>query len=77
MNKTKTTKFAYFYWLTIFLGIAGIHRFYAGKKITGTIWLFSFGLLGIGQLVDLVLIPRMIEKQNTALEDDLLHYEVL
>jgi len=30
----------------------------------GIIWLFTFGLLGFGQLLDLVLIPGMITNAN-------------
>lgn len=40
-------------------GFTGSHRFYYGKPITGTIWFFTLGLLGIGWLVDLFLIPAM------------------
>ena len=46
------------YLLWIF-GFTGAHRFYYGKPVTGTIWLFTFGLLGIGWLIDLFLIPVM------------------
>lgn len=46
------------YLLWIF-GFTGAHRFYYGKQITGTIWFFTLGLLGIGWLIDLVLIPGM------------------
>jgi len=46
------------YLLWIF-GFTGAHRFYYGKPITGTIWFFTLGLLGIGWLIDLFLIPGM------------------
>jgi TM2 domain-containing membrane protein YozV len=46
------------YLLWIF-GFTGSHRFYYGKPVTGTIWFFTLGLLGIGWLVDLFLIPSM------------------
>ncbi|MFW6060711.1 MAG: NINE protein [Phycisphaeraceae bacterium] len=48
---------AYLLWLLCFVGVFGIHRFYTGRWITGLIWLFTFGLLLIGQIVDLLLIP--------------------
>lgn len=46
------------YLLWIF-GFTGAHRFYYGKPITGTIWFFTLGLLGVGWLIDLFLIPGM------------------
>jgi len=46
------------YALWIF-GFLGAHRFYYGRPITGTIWFFTLGLLGIGWLIDLFLIPSM------------------
>lgn len=46
------------YLLWIF-GFLGSHRFYFGRPVTGTIWFFTLGLLGIGWLIDLFLIPSM------------------
>lgn len=46
----------YLYWI---FGFMGAHRFYYGRPVTGTIWFFTLGLLGIGWIVDLFLIPSM------------------
>jgi len=46
------------YLLWIF-GFLGSHRFYYGKPVSGTIYFFTLGLLGIGWLIDLFLIPSM------------------
>lgn len=42
--------------LCIFLGVAGVHRFYTGRIGLGLLYLFTGGLLGVGVLVDLILI---------------------
>lgn len=55
------------YALWIF-GFTGSHRFYYGKPITGTIWFFTLGLLGIGWLVDLFLIPSMDRQADLRFE---------
>ncbi len=41
-------------------GFLGMHRFYYGKQITGTIWFFTGGLLLVGWIVDLFLMPRLL-----------------
>ncbi len=42
--------------LCFFLGYIGIHRFYAGKIGSGILYLCTYGLFGIGVLVDLIML---------------------
>ena len=58
MNEQNTHLKTMGYILWIF-GFTGSHRFYYGKPVTGTIWFFTLGLLGIGWIIDLFLIPSM------------------
>ena len=55
-KQTHLTSIGYILWL---VGFTGAHRFYFGKPISGTIYFFTFGLLGIGWLIDLFLIPSL------------------
>lgn len=55
---------AFVLWLLCFVGLCGLHRFYLGRFWTGLLWLFTFGLLGIGQLIDLFLLPSMLRQSN-------------
>ena len=66
----KSTGTSYLLWLLCFVGFCGIHRFYTGKIITGLIWLFTGGLLLIGQIIDLFLIPGMVEDANRRFASD-------
>jgi TM2 domain-containing membrane protein YozV len=49
----------YIFWI---FGFLGAHRFYYGKQLSGTIYFFTLGLLLIGWIVDLFLIPGMNEE---------------
>jgi TM2 domain-containing membrane protein YozV len=55
-HDTHLKSMGYLLWL---FGFTGSHRFYYGKPISGTIYLFTFGLLLIGWIVDFFLIPSM------------------
>ncbi|MET0339942.1 MAG: TM2 domain-containing protein [Polyangiales bacterium] len=53
---THSTLLGYLVWI---FGFLGAHRFYFGKPITGTLWFFTAGLLGVGWILDLFFIPAM------------------
>lgn len=52
---------AYLAW---FFGFTGAHRFYCGKNVSGVIWFFTLGLCGVGWLIDLFLVPAMVNEAN-------------
>ncbi|MCB0067775.1 MAG: TM2 domain-containing protein [Caldilineaceae bacterium] len=54
--QTHSIVIGYVLWI---LGFMGAHRFYYGRPISGTIWFFTLGLLLVGWLVDLFLIPSL------------------
>ncbi|MGB0992494.1 MAG: NINE protein [Akkermansiaceae bacterium] len=61
MKNTHNMLVGYLAWL---LGFMGMHRFYYGKPVTGVIWALTLGLLGVGWIVDLFLIPSMQKEAN-------------
>ncbi|MEJ2515510.1 MAG: NINE protein [Gammaproteobacteria bacterium] len=54
--QTHSKLIAYLLWI---FGFMGSHRFYYGRPVTGTIWFFTLGLLFVGWIIDLFLIPSM------------------
>ena len=58
---THSVLIGYLCWI---FGFLGSHRFYYGKPVSGTIWFFTLGLLGVGWLIDLFLIPGMARKAD-------------
>ncbi|PRR43141.1 hypothetical protein CV672_05360 [Borreliella burgdorferi] len=50
--------------LCLFLGYLGVHRFYVGKIGTGMLYLFTFGFLYVGVLIDLIRIATNKFKCN-------------
>ena len=63
----------YLLWL---IGFTGAHRFYYGKPVTGTIWFFTLGLLFIGWIVDLFLIPGMDRRADLRFRTGPIDYSV-
>ncbi len=55
-SNTHSLVIGYILWI---FGFIGSHRFYYGRPISGTIYFFTLGLLLIGWIVDLFLIPGM------------------
>jgi TM2 domain-containing membrane protein YozV len=55
-DSTHSMLVGYILWI---FGFMGAHRFYFGRPVTGTIWFFTLGLLFVGWIVDLFLIPGM------------------
>ncbi|WP_374034257.1 NINE protein [Bdellovibrio bacteriovorus] len=74
MAKSDHSSFiGYILWI---FGFMGAHRFYFGKSITGTIWFFTFGLAGIGWLIDIFLIPSMSRSAQRSYRSGRVDYNV-
>ena len=56
LDDTHSKLIGYLLWI---FGFLGAHRFYYGRPISGTLYFFTLGLLFIGWIVDLFLIPSM------------------
>lgn len=57
----KDTSLAYVLWLGGLVGFCGLHRLYMGRWASGIIWMLTGGLCFVGQIVDLVMMRRMLE----------------
>lgn len=73
MNDTHSTTIGYILWI---FGFTGSHRFYYGRPISGTIYFLTFGLLGVGWIVDLFLIPSMARTADRKYREGELDYNV-
>lgn len=60
----KNTFVSYLLWLLGGFGVLGLHRFYLGRWVTGLIWLCTGGLFMIGAIIDLFLLPGMVQVEN-------------
>jgi len=73
MNDTHLKSVGYVLWL---FGFTGSHRFYFGRPISGTIYFFTFGLLGIGWIIDLFLIPSLDRQADLRFQAGKIDYTV-
>lgn len=72
-NDTHLKSVGYILWI---FGFTGSHRFYYGKPVTGTIWFFTLGLLFVGWIIDLFLIPSMDRRADLRYHSGNLDYTV-
>ena len=72
-ESTHQKSIGYILWI---FGFTGSHRFYYGKPVSGTIYFFTLGLLGIGWLIDLFLIPGMDQQADQRFNQGYLDYTV-
>ncbi len=55
------------YLLLVLLGFFGGHRFYLRRWFSGVLYLLSFGCLGLGLALDLLLLPWLVQRSNAKL----------
>lgn len=72
-NNSHSKMIGYILWI---FGFTGSHRFYFGKPISGTIYFCTLGLLGIGWLIDLFLIPAMDRQADLRFKSGKIDYNV-
>ncbi len=63
MERDSTHNLIVGYILWIF-GFLGAHRFYFGRPISGTVWFFTLGLVFVGWIIDLFLLPKMAREAD-------------
>ncbi|WII72590.1 TM2 domain-containing protein [Bdellovibrio sp. 22V] len=73
MASTHSVVIGYILWI---FGFMGAHRFYYGRPVTGTIWFFTLGLLGVGWFIDLFLIPSMDESADRRYKNGRVDYNI-
>ena len=70
-NDSHSKTIGYILWI---FGFTGSHRFYYGKPVSGTLYFCTLGLLGIGWLIDLFLIPAMDREADLRFKEGPIDY---
>lgn len=76
MNANRDTHrktIGYILWL---FGFTGSHRFYYGYPVLGTLYFLTLGLLFVGWIVDLFLIPSMDRKADLRFTSGRIDYNI-
>ena len=63
----KEVALGYLLWCLSFVGVCGVQRMYLGQVGYGIALLFTLGFCGIGQLLDLLLLPEAVNAANRSL----------
>jgi len=72
-KNTHSIIFGYALWI---FGFTGSHRFYYGKTVSGIIYFFTLGLLGVGWVIDFFLIPGMDKDADLIFADGPIDYNL-
>jgi TM2 domain-containing membrane protein YozV len=70
-QSTHSLAVGYILWI---FGFLGAHRFYFGKPITGALYFFTLGLLGIGWIIDLFLMPALDRQADRRFQKGVINY---
>lgn len=66
-TEQKDLALAYALWALSVVGICGVQRMYLGQPGLGIAMLFTFGFCGVGQVLDLILLPGALNQANRRL----------
>lgn len=63
-SERKDLALAYALWALSIVGICGVQRMYLGQSGLGLVMLLTFGFCGVGQVLDLFLLPGALNQTN-------------
>lgn len=64
LGERRSLAATYLLWALGLVGICGLQRFYARRPRSGLLLLLTFGFCGVGQIVDLFLVPKLVAAAN-------------